>query len=140
MWNGQFFEHTTLTAIGLVVPLPHYTRGTCTVTCLRDLMVIDSSGVHRLVVRYCNCPGSPPKHIQLLDACLFPATIDCPATAFSFDMLDFFHGLQNQNKCNPYDFYHAVIQRTNAAGLNPETVRFSILSAVIPLIGSPVSL
>jgi len=85
-------------------------------------MVFDLSGAHRLVVRYCGCEAAPPKHIQLLRARWFPATIDRPSTVFAFDILNFFHKLQNQNKCNPYDFYHAIIQRANAAGLDPEIV------------------
>jgi len=85
-------------------------------------MVFDLSGVHRLVVRYCNCDRTAPNYIQLLRVRWFPATIERPSTVFGFDILDFFHKLQNQSKCNPYDFYHAIIQRTDAAGLNPEIV------------------
>ena len=85
-------------------------------------MVFDLSGIHRLVFRYCHCDRRTAKHIQLLRARWFPATIERPSTAFAFDFLDFFHKLQDQSKCNPYDFYNAVLQRTNAAGLNPEIV------------------
>lgn len=85
-------------------------------------MVFDLSGAHRLVVRYCHCGPFTPKNIQLLRARWFPATIERPSTAFNFDLLDFFHKLQNQSKCNPYDFYHTLIQRTDAAGLNSEIV------------------
>ena len=94
---------------------------------LAHLMVFDLSGVHRLVVRYCGCREAPSKYIQLLRARWFSATIDRLSTVFAFDVLDFFHKLQNQNKCNPYDFYNAIIQRTDAAGLNPEIVRFFCL-------------
>lgn len=139
-WNGRFFEDTTLTAVGLVVSLPHHVDDTCTITCLRDLMVFDLSGVHRLVVRYCDCPDAPPKDIQLLREGLFPATTHRPATAFSFNILDFFHTLQSQNKCNPYDFYHAIIQRADAARLSPQIVCFPILLSVTPLISSLASL
>ena len=91
-------------------------------------MVFDLGGVHCLVVRYCGCGSMGaciPKHTQLLHARWFPATIDRPSMAFVFDLLDFFHKLQSCNKCNPYDFYHTIIQRTNAAGLDPEIVGFS---------------
>ena len=94
-------------------------------------MVFDLSGAHRLIVQYCYCDSSPPKNIQLLRFRWFPATIKRPSTAFAFDILDFFHKLQNQNKCNPYDFYHAIIQRTDAAGLNPEIVRFIIIILLV---------
>jgi hypothetical protein len=95
-------------------------------------MVFDLTGVHRLVVRYCLCDGAPSRCIQLLRTRWFPATTERPSTAFAFDILNFFHKLQNQNKCNPYDFYHAIIQRTDAAGLNPEIVHFYFSSASSP--------
>lgn len=123
MWNGLFFGDDTLTAAGLVVQIGHRPGDECSApTALQNLMVFDLSGVHRLVVRYCDC-GAPGKYFQLLRARLFPSTMDRPATAFTFDILDFFHKLQNQNKCNPYDFYNAILQRSDAAGLNPGIVR-----------------
>ena len=85
-------------------------------------MVFDLSGAHRLVVSYCDCIDAPARSIQLLRGRWLPATITRPSTAFAFDILDFFHKLQDQSKCNPYDFYNAIIQRTDAAGLNPEIV------------------
>ena len=91
-------------------------------------MVFDLAGVFRLVVRYCHCGNmgaNVPKYTQLLRARWFPATIDRPSTAFTFGLLDFFHRLQNRNKCNPYDFYHTIVQHTDAAGLDPEIVRSS---------------
>ena len=104
-------------------------------------MVFDLSGVHRLVVHYCGCDGNLSKDIQLLDAYWFPATIYCPATTFAFDILNFFHKLQDQNKCNPYDFYNAITQHLNAAGLNPEIVLpLFILFAILSLTDFPASL
>ena len=141
-WNGHHFEQSTLTSVGLVVQLGHRAHDTCPhPSKLHNLMVFDLSGAHRLVVHYCNCHGHPPKHIQLLRVRWFPATIERPSTTFAFDILDFFHKLQNQSKCNPYDFYNAIIQRTNAAGLNPEIVS-SFLSGFLPflLTGPPVPL
>lgn len=124
MWNGRFFDNTTLTAAGLIVQLGHDVSNTCQKpSSLRDLMVFDLSGVHRLVVRYCECDVTLPNHTQLLLADWFPAMIDRPATAFADDLLDFFHTLQDQNKCNPYDFYNAILQRTDAAGLGPKIAR-----------------
>ena len=142
MWNGSFFSDVTLTATGLVVQLGHDDGDTCpTPSSLHDLMVFDLSGVHRLVICYCCCDGVLFKDEQLLDECWFPATVDRPTTAFTFDILDFFHKLQDRNKCNPYDFYHAIIQRSDAAGLNPNIVYiFLILSAIILLTDSSVPL
>lgn len=88
-------------------------------------MVFDLSGVHRLVVRYCKCDKTLSKHKQILCVRWFPAMIDLPATAFTFDILDFFSRLQDQGKCNPYDFYHTVLRLSDAAGVKPEIVCIS---------------
>jgi hypothetical protein len=101
-------------------------------------MVFDLSGAHRLVVRYCHCHRHIPKHIQLLRARWFPATLERPSTVFAFDILDFFHKLQNNSKCNSYDFYNAILQRADAAGLNPEIVCFFFSASVsLPLTADP---
>ena len=133
MWNGLFFGDTTLTATGLVVQLGHDPGDKCSApSSLRNLMVFDLSGVHRLVVHYCGCDGTLPKDMQLIRAHWFPAMIDRPATAFVFDILEFFHKLQNQNKCNPYDFYRTILQLSDAAGLKPDIICLSfVLSALL---------
>jgi len=124
-WNGRFFEDSTLTSAGLVIQLEHHVGNTCPNPSVpHDLMVFDLSGVHRLVVRYCGCNIHLPKDIQLIRACWFPATIERPSTAFTFDLLDFFHKLQDHSKCNPYDFFNTIVRRTDAAALNPEIVSF----------------
>ena len=142
MWNGLFFNDTTLTATGLVVQLGHDDDDKCSAPSpLHDLMVFDLSGVHRLVVRYCGCDGTLPKDMQLIRQRLFPATIDRPATAFAFDILEFFHELQNQNKCNPYDFYQTILRLSDAAGLKPDIVCLSFFLLVfLFLTDFPVSL
>ncbi|KAF8547808.1 hypothetical protein OG21DRAFT_1479386 [Imleria badia] len=38
------------------------------------LTIINITGIHFIVVRYCNCPGSLPEYEQLLHSNLFPAT------------------------------------------------------------------
>ena len=142
MWNGSFFSDTTLTAAGLVVQLGHEVGDTCPApSALHDLMVFDLSGIHHLVVLYCGCDMTLSKVVQLLDVHWFPAMIDRPATAFTFDFLDFFHNLQDQNKCNPYDFYHTIVQGSNPAGLDPQIVLLlSTLSVVLSLTYPPASL
>ena len=125
-WNGKFFERTNLTALGLIVQLGHDPSDTCAhPSRLHDLMVFDQGGVHRLVVRYCKCGNmgkSIPKYVQLQRKRWFPATFERPSTVFTYKLLNFFHTLQNRNKCNPYDFYHTIVQLCDAAGLDPEIV------------------
>ena len=133
----MFFEETTLTALGLVIQLGHEVGDTCNhPSHLHDLMVFNLSGVHHLVVRYCGCSNmgeSIPKDTQILRARWFPATTDRPSTAFTFNLLGYFHNLQNRNKCNPYNFYHTIIQQTDAAGLNSEIVGYAHDSVVLLL-------
>ncbi|KIK73829.1 hypothetical protein PAXRUDRAFT_85835, partial [Paxillus rubicundulus Ve08.2h10] len=54
------------------------------------LVVVNTSGVHYCNLAYCNCPGSPDHHIQLLGAGLIPASTACPSTVFTFKVLDDF--------------------------------------------------
>ena len=99
-------------------------------------MVFDLLGIHRLIVHYCACGNmgeSIPKDMQLLRIRWFPATIKLPSTVFTFNLLGYFHNLQNRNKCNSYDFYHTIIQQTNAAGLNLEIVGYSHYSVALSL-------
>ena len=142
MWNGSFFSNTTLTATGLVVQLGHEVGDVCPApSSLHDLMVFDLSGVHCLVVRYCGCEAALSKAVQLFNVHWFLATINRPATAFTFNFLNFFHSLQDQNKCNPYNFYNTIVQRLNPAGLDPQIVLLLFtLFAVLSLTSPPASL
>jgi hypothetical protein len=88
-------------------------------------MIFDLSGVHRVVVRYCECCESlsgTEIYVQLLRSDWFPATLNRPSTVFTYQLLDFFQQLQDQNKCNPYDFYHTIVRLADSAGLNSEIV------------------
>ncbi|KAG1840341.1 hypothetical protein F4604DRAFT_1690823 [Suillus subluteus] len=59
--------------------------------------IVDKSGVHTHMVKYCTCPGAPSADIQLFQMGLFPASFLEPKTAFSFDVLDDF--LLNNLEC-----------------------------------------
>lgn len=123
-WTGQFYEEATLTSLGQVVQLGHLHGDSCpSPSALKDHLVFDLNGAHRLVIRYCRCPSNSVSHRrQLLRARWFPASVNRPSTSFTFTLLDFFHKLQDQNKCNTYDFYHTIMQRTDNAGVHPEIV------------------
>ena len=58
--------------------------------------------------------------------------IDHPSTAFAFGVLNFFHKLRSQNKCNEYDSHHTTIQRTDAVVLNREIVLFQNIFSSSP--------
>ncbi|KAH8103218.1 hypothetical protein DFH11DRAFT_1692670 [Phellopilus nigrolimitatus] len=108
VWNGDFFEKTSLRALGLRVQLGH-----------------DAFDM-------CSCGEASLPFVQLLRAGLFPATIDRPRTAFTFDMLDTFHELTLQGKTNAYDFYKSTLRRTDNG--KPATVyRYNEFAFVVRL-------
>ncbi|KAG1839869.1 hypothetical protein C8R48DRAFT_621358, partial [Suillus tomentosus] len=52
--------------------------------------IVDKSGVHTHMVKYCTCPGAGAADIQLFKMGLFPASFLEPKTAFTFDVLNDF--------------------------------------------------
>ncbi|KAG2108071.1 uncharacterized protein F5147DRAFT_745887 [Suillus discolor] len=52
--------------------------------------IVDKSGVHTHIVKYCTCPEADTADIQLFNMGLFPASFIEPKTAFTFDVLDDF--------------------------------------------------
>lgn len=88
--------------------------------------VIDISGIHQISLCYCGCHqeiGGSRLHIQLLRARLFPSTVSSPRGAFTFDVLDTFHLLTLQGKISAYDFYTALVRKSDNAGLLNVKVR-----------------
>ncbi|KAG1845595.1 hypothetical protein C8R48DRAFT_750720 [Suillus tomentosus] len=52
--------------------------------------IVDKSGVHTHIVKYCTCPEADAADIQLFNMGLFPASFIEPKTAFTFDVLNDF--------------------------------------------------
>jgi len=81
----------------------------------RYLVIVDSSGIHRLSVLYCGCTGSGPEDEQLFGAQFFPATFTSVATVFSFQVLNDFRADNLECKTTPYQFYQKLRRVTNAS-------------------------
>ena len=82
--------------------------------------------MHQINLCYCGCHqeiGGSRLHIQLLRARLFPSTASSPRSAFTFDVLDTFHLLTLQGKISAYDFYTALVHKSDNAGLLNMKVR-----------------
>ena len=67
----------------------------------------------------------------------YPASFSRPRTAFSFDLLETYHKLTLQGKLNLYDFYHAIMQKSDNQGHLKTTVsqhddRYSMLLKCTP--------
>lgn len=111
-WTGGFFEDTSLTKIGLEIHLGHagqpcpgltdewydtddgddLTEGPWIplVNDPRTTTVVDRSGIHSLMIRFCRCTNAMTADKQLFETGLFPASFTSPKTAFTFEVLDDF--------------------------------------------------
>lgn len=94
---------------GNVCPLPHGAAS--------RFVVVDVSGLHPINLDYCGCAFAPERHQQLLRAQWFPASIQRPRTAFTFDYLHTYHKLTLQSKVALYDYVIATSHKTNHTGL-----------------------
>lgn len=74
---------------------------------------MDVSGFHCVNFDFCDCGLGPPRYIQLLRARLFPTSTERPQTAYTFDILDTFLELSLQGKTNTYDFFIAIVLKTD---------------------------
>ncbi|KAG2070121.1 hypothetical protein BDR04DRAFT_1128629 [Suillus decipiens] len=86
-WTGEFFEDTSLTKIRLEIHLGPW------VPLVNDpwmMTVVDTLGLHSLMIRFCQCANSLSPDMQLLKTGLFPASFTLLKTAFTFVVLDDF--------------------------------------------------
>ena len=117
-WNGNFFECKDLSDLGLV-----YTLGHGGDTCPRagnddkgiQLIIVDSNSIHSTWIHFCNCFGVPNHARQLTWSCLFPATINRLAMAFTFNMLKQFDIHCFESKKSAFDYIGALRHLTNNA-------------------------
>lgn len=87
---------------------------------------MDMNGYHLVNINWCGCDKTlrHSHHLQLLRSKWYPATLDRPRTAFSFDILDTFHKLTLQGKFNLFDFYLGILQKTDNCGRMKKIVSF----------------
>ena len=128
-WVGSYFDQTALSDLGYIVGLGHY--GTLCPNRLPDskgrpTTVVHVNGIHHIRIQYCQCTDAPSELEQLAKSSLFPASIERPETAFTFDVLKEFHVLNSTSKIPAYDFFNALINMTNNAF--PGNVPVSLLS------------
>lgn len=114
--------------LGLIVQLNHR-RGACPSrsTSTHVLTVYDTNGDHQVRVSYCDCSHASTESgntrvDQLFAQKWFPATWTQPRTVFTFGVLQQFHILNLQSKCNMYDFYRSLLRIRNNAGIENQPV------------------
>jgi hypothetical protein len=80
---------------------------------------MDLNGLHNVRVTFCTCDPNlqwGERYRQLLRMRWYPASFSRPRTAFSFDLLETYHKVTLQGKLNLYDFYHAIMQKSDNQG------------------------
>jgi hypothetical protein len=120
MWNGSFFQRTTLKQMGLHVQLGHHLSEKCynpQPSSSDDFVVIDVHGVHEIALDFCGSASAQIRYKQLLRTHWYPATTSDPRTVATFALLEHFHVLSFESKVSAYEFYHSLARRNNNAGL-----------------------
>ncbi|KAH9830168.1 uncharacterized protein C8Q71DRAFT_717179, partial [Rhodofomes roseus] len=130
-WNGRCFEKQDLGEVGFVFYLGH---DGLACPCLRPAdapvvyTVTHSNGIHRVPIHECRCPCALDSVSQLLRVSLFPATLERPETAFTFDVLRQWDLHFLTSKKGTYDFYEALRRLTDNSGTRPQKNRYRELN------------
>lgn len=83
------------------------------------MVVIDTTGIHEVTIDYCGCGilGSSRPVIQILRNAWWPATMDKPRTAITFNVLHHFHAISLQGKVSMYDYYLSLSRLVDNTGV-----------------------
>ena len=133
VWNGDFLEKQDMSFLDFVLFLGHdgeacpFIRGsmhplTYTVT--------HTNGIHRVRVHECWCPRRRDTASQLLRAGLFPATLERPESAFTFDLLRQWDLHFLSSKKSAYDYFEALRRLTDNSGTRTVKVYLNLLHSV----------
>ncbi|KZP09993.1 hypothetical protein FIBSPDRAFT_913941 [Athelia psychrophila] len=118
-WNVTHFEPTTLKILGLRIQLGHAVGEKCMnpiVTAGDDFVIVDCNGIHQVALDYCGCASAKGLTVQLLRAKLYPATVQAPKTAATFNLLEFFQLLTFESKASAFELYHTLARQTDNTG------------------------
>jgi CxC2 like cysteine cluster associated with KDZ transposases len=101
--------------------------------------VVDVNGVHSTRLRFCHCFHSGTRARQLTRSRLFPATIEQPETAISFNVIRQFHIQSFESKKSVFDFVGALRRMTNnvRTELVPVSVRRESSTTTNPHVQDP---
>lgn len=112
-FNGAFFEPVDLADLGYVYSLRHPGDPHGCPERLpgksRLMTILDVDGYHQVNVQFCYCDGVTRKEnhdeaYQLLEAGLWPQTLDSPRTAITFDAIENFIQHNNTDKKSAYNY------------------------------------
>lgn len=141
VWTGKCFRKIDLSDLGKRIYLGH---GGLRCPALREsstgvkMTTIDTNGVHKAFVVYCECSDNMGPHSQvqqLLRGRLFPYTTDTPETVVTFRCLRDFHVHTNASRKSAHDYIKALLRMTSEDSRIKTSVRcFSCISSLHVLI------
>ncbi|KAI0757483.1 hypothetical protein C8Q80DRAFT_1092841, partial [Daedaleopsis nitida] len=121
-WDGKRFTRTSLETLGMEVQAGHAPGVPCSnpASTTRRLVICDSTGIYSHTVRFCKCLDQDTQLTaewhQLMRLGWFPATMNRPATVFTFCKLKMFQELSFQGKTNLYDYWKTIERITDNSG------------------------
>jgi len=135
MWNGLFFQRSSLKDLGLRVQLGHPPGRFCPTKepGHKNFCVVDTSGIYSVAVDFCRCTDVPHR-TQLLRIGWWPATPLEPQTCATMSVLRHFHLLNLQGKVTGYSFYRTLEYQTDNTGLNIPSVSSIFFLSIAELI------
>lgn len=136
VFNGNFWERTTLQTIGLCIRLGHNDEmcpahiGKPSGFTTNIVTVLDIEGIQDVSVQFCKCEHRIglqwEERNQFIKYRFFPATAMRPRTVATFKVLDIFVALTHEGKINGYDFYKSLVSLTDGIGGSDIKVRNNI--------------
>ncbi|KAE9398936.1 hypothetical protein BT96DRAFT_821178, partial [Gymnopus androsaceus JB14] len=113
--GGKFFSTCDMSALdhNWALNLGHSAEQCPNATKTMHINIIETSGPHGTLVRYCQCHGCPDKWQQLFDAHLFPGSVSNPGTAYTFRLMREYEVHAVASKKNAWDYTKALAQLAN---------------------------
>ena len=118
VWKDNHFAKSSLLEHGYVLHLGHG-GNQCPSSDLfsssTKMVIVHTSGIYQNRVQWCNCSDAPAHYIQLFRAGMFSASFKRPESAFTFDLLHYYHIDTLECKTSAMSFYQKLKRLTNNA-------------------------
>jgi CxC2 like cysteine cluster associated with KDZ transposases len=146
VWNGDFFKKVSLRDLGFILHLGHqgqpcpslhpnasfpplHSEHSSSSENLppkhSKMTIVDRFGIYEHNVEWCACPGNHKRDLHLFRMRLFPASINDPKTAFTFQGLNYFHIDSMECRTSAGNYFKKLKRLTNENF--PDMVKVSIL-------------
>lgn len=107
VWGGSYFQRQDISGLlsDYGIPMRHSGDRCPKGLSPKLINIVDVNGVHATKVSFCGCEDDPhSRWRQLFKARFFPASVDRPQTAFTFELMRTWQILTFQSKITVYHF------------------------------------